>query len=94
VVTPSVPDTALPTALKAGQPGHLAHHQALHTAINLLTQIIDNHKHAVGEIIATGTPSASTFLRGDGVWAVPPSGGATAGAAVYDVALFDVATFA
>lgn len=27
------------------------------------------HTHSVGDITATGTPSASTFLRGDGAWA-------------------------
>lgn len=28
-----------------------------------------------GDITATGTPSASTFLRGDGAWAIPAGGG-------------------
>jgi hypothetical protein len=31
-------------------------------------------KTTTGNIIATGTPSSSTFLRGDGAWATPPSG--------------------
>lgn len=30
-----------------------------------------------GDITATGTPSATTFLRGDGAWATPSGGGAT-----------------
>ncbi len=29
---------------------------------------------AVADVSASGTPGASTFLRGDGTWAVPPSG--------------------
>jgi hypothetical protein len=30
---------------------------------------------AIADISATGTPSATTFLRGDGVWATPAGGG-------------------
>lgn len=30
------------------------------------------HSHAIAEIIATGTRSSATFLRGDGTFAVPP----------------------
>lgn len=30
---------------------------------------------AIGDIDATGTPSASTFLRGDGAWETPAGGG-------------------
>lgn len=29
------------------------------------------HKHPVGDLTATGAPSASTFLRGDGSWQTP-----------------------
>lgn len=32
------------------------------------------HSHAIGDISATGTPSETTYLRGDGTWATPPSG--------------------
>lgn len=32
------------------------------------------HSHPVGQIDAAGTASGETFLRGDGEWAVPPSG--------------------
>lgn len=35
----------------------------------------------VGDIDATGTPSASTYLRGDGTWAVPAGGGEGGGGA-------------
>lgn len=34
-----------------------------------------SHTHAVGDISATGTPSASTYLRGDGSWSTPSGGG-------------------
>lgn len=35
-----------------------------------------SHNHVVGDITATGTPSATTYLRGDGSWQTP-SGGVT-----------------
>jgi hypothetical protein len=34
-------------------------------------------KTTAGNIVATGTPSASTFLRGDGAWATTPQGTVT-----------------
>lgn len=33
------------------------------------------HEHTVSDIDATGTPSATTYLRGDGAWATPEGGG-------------------
>lgn len=36
---------------------------------------------AVADVSASGTPGASTFLRGDGAWAVPPAGGGGGAAA-------------
>lgn len=33
------------------------------------------HAHAVGDITATGTPSNTTFLRGDGTWSGTPAAG-------------------
>jgi hypothetical protein len=37
------------------------------------TTQIDNTSVTVGKLSATGTPSATTFLRGDGSWAIPSS---------------------
>lgn len=37
------------------------------------SQITDfAHTHPVGDLSASGTPGATTFLRGDGTWATPP----------------------
>lgn len=41
-----------------------------------------NHSHDIGDFDTTGTPSDSTFLRGDGVWASPAE---TLGAMTADV---------
>lgn len=32
------------------------------------------HSHKVADISATGTPSSSTYLRGDGSWNTPAGG--------------------
>lgn len=37
-----------------------------------------SHTHTVGDLTATGTPDATTFLRGDGAWAAPSGGGVEA----------------
>lgn len=33
------------------------------------------HSHSVAQITATGTPSGTTYLRGDGTWSTPAGGG-------------------
>ena len=33
------------------------------------------HTHGIADLTATGTPSATTYLRGDGTWATPAGGG-------------------
>lgn len=33
------------------------------------------HTHPVGDLEATGTPSSTTYLRGDGIWSTPAGGG-------------------
>lgn len=45
-----------------------------------LTQKADaNHQHTLAHIAAAGTPSATTYLRGDGTWSTPSGGGGGAG---------------
>lgn len=39
--------------------------------------LADDWRPAVTDIEATGTPSASTYLRGDGTWGTPSGGGGT-----------------
>jgi len=45
------------------------------------TAAAGNHTHTISGITATGTPSATTYLRGDGSWATPAGGGGTVTAA-------------
>ena len=55
---------------------HAPHHNALADAINDLVAFGPLNTVAVpGDITATGTASASTYLRGDGAWATPEGGG-------------------
>lgn len=42
------------------------------------TFTIDNAAVTVAKISATGTANSTTFLRGDGAWAAPSGGGASA----------------
>ena len=35
------------------------------------------HTHGIADLTATGTPSATTYLRGDGTWATPSGGART-----------------
>jgi hypothetical protein len=34
-----------------------------------------SHTHAIGDIVATGTPDSTKFLRGDGTWSGTPAAG-------------------
>lgn len=50
------------------------------TAADALTNLgaaAASHSHAVTDITATGTPSATTYLRGDGSWQTVSGGGST-----------------
>ena len=37
------------------------------------------HTHGIADLTTTGTPSATTYLRGDGTWATPAGGGGSGG---------------
>jgi hypothetical protein len=43
------------------------------------TVIVPDASFTVAKLSATGTPSASTYLRGDGAWATPSGGGSPGG---------------
>lgn len=45
----------------------------------------DSHSHTVSTISATGTPSATTYLRGDGTWATVSGGGGSPGGSTTQV---------
>lgn len=47
--------------------------QALDTHLTDLDNRQKTHKHPVSDIVATGTAGATTYLRGDGSWVVPPN---------------------
>lgn len=67
--------TAFATATQGGkadtavQPGNLG-------------ELAAKDKVGITDLSATGTPSGTTFLRGDNVWAVPPGGGGAAWGAI------------
>lgn len=46
---------------------------AVQTQLN--SKAASSHNHVVGDITATGTPSATTYLRGDGSWQTPSGSG-------------------
>jgi len=60
--------------------GHSPVTLAGETYLSLVGQEITADPIAVGELEATGTPSATTYLRGDGTWSTP-AGGITASSA-------------
>lgn len=49
--------------------------QALDDRVDALEVAPPAHAHPVSQITATGTPSSTTYLRGDGSWATPAGGG-------------------
>lgn len=66
--------------------GDLAGTAAAPTVPGLAGKAAASHTHGVADLTATGTKSATTFLRGDNTWAVPAGGAAaTAGMGVTNV---------
>lgn len=48
-------------------------HQDVTDAVTALRAAPPAHQHPVADITSTGSRSSTTFLRGDGVWALPPT---------------------
>lgn len=49
-----------------------------------------SHSHEIGDITATGTAGETTFLRGDGSWAIPPGTGEVDLSSVLHIVLYDL----
>lgn len=60
---------AIPSGVTDGDKGDIT------VGVNGTSWLIDNNAVTTNKIGATGTPNNTTFLRGDGVWAVPAGGG-------------------
>ena len=58
------------------------------------TWTIDNAAVTVAKISATGTPSSSTYLRGDGAWETPAGGGGGGGSVLAPINPMPIAPFA
>jgi hypothetical protein len=54
------------------------------------TWTIDNSVVTVAKISATGTPSATTFLRGDGAWETPSGGGGGADSSITIISAYSL----
>jgi hypothetical protein len=54
------------------------------------TWTIDNSVVTVAKISAGGTPSATTFLRGDGAWETPSGGGGGADSPITIISAYEL----
>jgi len=91
-----------PSNRTAGQGDPAGDHNKLTQAVQSLAEQVGtalgegtapaDHRHTVGDLEATGTPDTSTFLRGDGAWAVPAGGGGVGASKLDDLTDVDTAT--
>ncbi|MCZ2837127.1 phage upper tail fiber protein [Modestobacter sp. VKM Ac-2985] len=73
VLLPAVSNESLTAAIDAQQAAQAAQSAAESAAAASLGKADANHTHGPTALQGSGTRNNTTFYRGDGVWAVPPS---------------------